>query len=113
MRRSEFLPQGLRLYAQSAASIALFFLVSCSSRAQTPPPAEPTPDAVFQGLNNKYPGLLPEIGRLFQRLENEIHFPEPRSESRILPLLPETTVMYGAIPNYGDARTPDARDPAG
>ena len=52
---------------------------------------------------NKYPGLLTEFGQLFQRLQREIKLPPGRSQSRLLPLLPESTVLYAAMPNYGDA----------
>lgn len=52
---------------------------------------------------NKYPGLSVELGRLTTRFSQEIKMPAPRSQSRLLPLLPESTTFYAAIPNYGDA----------
>jgi type IV pilus assembly protein PilA len=51
---------------------------------------------------NKYPGLLPELGKLLNKLK-AVQFPALRRETRLLPLLPESTVAYAAFPNYGDA----------
>src|SRR3954467_9070630 len=50
---------------------------------------------------NRYPGLLPELGRLLDRLQNNVTFPPERADSRLLPLLPSSTVGYLALPNYG------------
>lgn len=52
---------------------------------------------------NKYPGLLPEFGQLMIKLQKATHFPAMRGQSRLLPLLPESTVGYAAFPNYGDS----------
>lgn len=80
--------------------------------AQTPPaeqprvepsPVAPSPGTMLKEWNSKYPGLLTAVGHLLASLQNGIQYPEPRSESRLLPLLPESTVVYAAIPNYGDA----------
>lgn len=45
--------------------------------------------------------LLGEFHKLSQKLE-EIPSPAPRYESKILPLLPQDTVLYVGIPNLGD-----------
>lgn len=50
----------------------------------------------------KYPGLLAEFAHLIDRFQHELRFPPPRSESRLLPLLPHSTVFYAAFSNYGD-----------
>jgi type IV pilus assembly protein PilA len=52
---------------------------------------------------NKYPGLLPEFGQLMIKLQKAVHFPAMRGQSRLMPLLPESTVGYAAFPNYGDS----------
>lgn len=46
--------------------------------------------------------LLAEFQKLRQKFE-QIPTPAPRYESKILPLLPEDTVLYIGIPNLGDA----------
>src|SRR5512146_21055 len=51
----------------------------------------------------KYPGLMDEFARLLGRWQTEIQFPPGRSQSRLLPLLPASTVFYAAIPNYGES----------
>ena len=56
-----------------------------------------------QELDAKYPGLLTEFGHLFEKLQHEVQFPGARAESRLLPLLPESTMSYAAFPNYGGA----------
>lgn len=50
----------------------------------------------------KYPGLLEEFAHFETRLQQELQFPANRSQSRLLPLLPESTAAYAAVPNYGD-----------
>lgn len=64
-------------------------------------PQSKTPVAA-QGLS-AYPGLLPEFGQLLVKLQKNIQYPAPRGESRLLPLLPESTIFVAAVPNYGDA----------
>jgi type II secretory pathway pseudopilin PulG len=46
--------------------------------------------------------LMAELGQLFEKLQKDVHYPSARNESKILPRLPESTVFYGAYPNYGD-----------
>ena len=49
------------------------------------------------------PELMTEFEQLLEKLQSGVHYPSPRTESRLLPLLPESTVFYVAVPNYGDA----------
>src|SRR5436190_5373639 len=51
----------------------------------------------------KYPGLDIELSQLMTKLQREVQFPAARNQSRILPLLPQSTQFYVAVPNYGDA----------
>lgn len=57
----------------------------------------------FAEMQEKYPGLMQEFGQLLQTMQRDIQPPLARTQSHILPLLPEQTVFYLAIPNYGDA----------
>jgi type IV pilus assembly protein PilA len=50
---------------------------------------------------NKYPGLLDEYVRLMTRFQREIKLPPVRSHSSLLRLMPQSTIAYGAFPNYG------------
>ena len=79
----------------------MIFLLTSSGGAQAKPtdhPAVPSPQDL-----TKYPGLLPEFGQLLEKLQHEVHPPPARGQSRLLPLLPESTVFYAALPNYGEA----------
>jgi hypothetical protein len=82
-------------------TIALVFLLSTPCLAQTVSPTPPT--APFARDINKYPGLLPEFARFIDRVQHNVQFPPERFQSRLLPLLPESTLVYAAIPNYGDS----------
>jgi type IV pilus assembly protein PilA len=63
-----------------------------------------TPDAALaQELNNKYPGLVEEFGKLMQRVLTEVKYPDGRTESKLLPVLPESTMTYVAVSNYGES----------
>jgi len=82
-------------------AIALCF--ASIDRAQTTSATDNSPDKFLQELNAKYPGLLADVSHLLGRLQNDIHYPSPRTDGRLLRLLPESTEFYVAIPNYGDA----------
>lgn len=104
--RSPRIPQLRRSYfLKSVVGIAAIFLATtvCSGQSKPGPrPAESQTPATAQGLT-AYPGLLPEFGQLLGKLQKNVQYPAPRKESRLLPLLPESTIFFGALPNYGDA----------
>jgi type II secretory pathway pseudopilin PulG len=104
MGYSQILLQSRRYFIQCAAAVAASFLVGSACGAQAKPEGQaPEAEAAWiQELNNKYPGLLAEFGRLVDKFQHTLQFPPPRGESRLLPLLPEATMSYGAFPNYGD-----------
>ena len=58
--------------------------------------------AWFQELQ-KDPALQAAFNELIKNLMHDVQFPEPRRESRLLPLQQESTVFYMAFPNYGEA----------
>ena len=90
-----------RYFINCAATIAAIFLLGSSCSAQTSQTAPATEMPWAQELK-KYPGLLPELGRLVEKLQQNLQFPPERAESRLLPLLPPSTMSYAAFPNYGD-----------
>jgi type II secretory pathway pseudopilin PulG len=71
-------------------------------QAATPPTVTTVPNPFAEDLK-KYPGLLEEISRLTEKLQNQIQFPPDRNQSRILPLLPSSNDYFAAFANYGDA----------
>jgi hypothetical protein len=103
MGYGRILQQGRFHLVRWAASIGAILVVASTCGAQTTPEAQEPAAAAIQELNAKYPGLWAEFGRLLEKLQKNVQFPAVRGESRLLPLLPEATMSYGAIPNYGDA----------
>jgi hypothetical protein len=92
---------GHSYFIQCAAVAAIIFLLTSAGAAQTTPadhPEGPLPQDL-----SKYPGLLPEFSQLLEKLQHEVQTPPARGQSRLLPLLPESTVFYAALPNFGDA----------
>jgi type IV pilus assembly protein PilA len=84
-----------------AVAIAAIFLAVSPCFAQTAL-AKQQPEMPWAQELKKHPELFAEFGRLYEKLQKDIQFPAPRSESRLLPLLPASTMSYAAFPNYGD-----------
>jgi TonB family protein len=61
------------------------------------------PEVAWSQDLKEYPGLLTEFGQLLEKLQRGVQLPSARGQSRLLPLLPESTILYAAFPNYGDA----------
>ena len=87
----------LRCAPHCAAAIAVVFLLVSAGAAQAP--AEAQSPTSPQDLK-KYSEVL---GHLLQKMQTGVRYPAARSQSRLLSLLPESTVAYLAIPNYGEA----------
>ena len=89
-------PRHLGAFLQGLALVtAIFVSVSFACAQSAEPPFSPDD---FK----KYSGLLTEMGQFFQKVQSNVQFPAPRPQSRLLPLLPETTVLYAGFPNYGE-----------
>jgi hypothetical protein len=81
---------------------SVFALISFStSTSSAQSPAQP--DAPTAEELQKAPAVLTALGELLEKLQKDVQFPPARSESRLLPLLPESTVFFVALPNYGEA----------
>ena len=87
---------------QCAFLLGLIIVFGSAVAAQNTSPVPSASMPGFEGLK-KYPGLLPEFGQLVEKLENNVKFPPARNSSRLLPMLPATTTVYFAFPNYGEA----------
>ena len=98
----QILQHGRTYLVRCAAGITAILFIASSCGAQSTAQGQASAAAVIQEMNTKYPGLWAEFGRLFEKLQKNVQFPAARGESRLLPLLPEATMSYGAIPNYGD-----------
>jgi type IV pilus assembly protein PilA len=93
--------QPLRLFFWGAALTAAICLITEPGAAQATGAAQAGMPWV-QELT-KDPALRAEFGQLMEKLRHGVQFPLPRGESRLLPVLPESTIFYAAFPNYGDA----------
>jgi type IV pilus assembly protein PilA len=49
----------------------------------------------------KYSAVIAELIKFQAKLQSQLQFPASRSQSRLLPLLPESTLALAALPNYG------------
>lgn len=83
-----------------AAFFALI-LLAYASFAQASPQA-PAP-AISPEDFKKFSGIFAEFGKVLQKTHDSVPPPLPRNHSRLLPLLPQTTIMYAAFPNYGES----------
>jgi type IV pilus assembly protein PilA len=97
----QILQQKWWYFIKSVAAVAAIFLAVSPCSAQSTQ-ASQQPEMPWTQELKKHPGLLDEFGRLYQKLQQSIQFPAPRQESRILALLPLSTMSYAAFPNYGD-----------
>jgi type II secretory pathway pseudopilin PulG len=73
-----------------------------ATTAVNPTPTVDLFSAAWAEELNKYPGLLPELAHLVEKLRQNVTFPAPRTESHILPLLSDSTEIYVSSPNYGE-----------
>ncbi|MGH9522200.1 MAG: hypothetical protein ACRD3E_06685 [Terriglobales bacterium] len=84
-----------------AVAVCLTASIACVSSAQQPAPT-PSPGQMQADIA-KNPQLLIEIGNLIEKIQAGVKLPGPRTESRLMPLAPKSTIFYAASPNYGDA----------
>ena len=99
-------PREIRPIIQLVAVFAAISFAAPASRAQVriqKAPAEPQMQPPSADDLSKNPELLKEFGNLINQFQHNIQYPGPRSESRLLPLMPASTMFYAAIPNYGKA----------
>ena len=88
-------------FCSAVRYFALTLALLVSARAQNT--NLQAPSSLPTGDLDKYPGLLPEFGNLFQKIEQGVQLPQEHSQSHLLPLLPQSTIFYFAAPNFGDA----------
>ena len=99
-------PREMRPIIKFVAVFAAIFFAASVSKAQVriqKARLEPQTQPPFADGLSKNPELLKEFGNLINQFQHNIQYPGPRSESRLLPLLPASTMIYAAFPNYGQA----------
>jgi type IV pilus assembly protein PilA len=90
-----------RCFLSCVAMVATILSVAATCAAQAKP-AEKPPEIPWTKDLKTYPGLPAEIGLLTEKFQKNLQYPAPRAQSHLLPLVPESTELYIAIPNYGD-----------
>ena len=83
-------------------SLIAFLLVAATLFAQ--PARQSTQSQTASPLAEdfkKYPGLAPALDQFGRDLQS-VQFPGPRTRDEILPVLPPSTNVFAALPNYGD-----------
>jgi len=88
------LPQSFR-YGLRCAALTVFLSFIAAAQVN---PTQPSPEDA-----KKLAAVVAQFAHLSEKLRARVDLPMPRHESRLLPLLPESTLAYVAIPNYGEA----------
>lgn len=101
MRNTKVFSQEQGNWRSCGVIVALLLLIASPCSSQTTPP-DKAPETPWTQYLQKHPGLLEEAGALANKLYAGVRFPAPRSASRLLPLLPQSTTVYAAFPNYGE-----------
>lgn len=73
-----------------------------ASEASKTTGAQP-PDMTWLQEAMKDPELMKELGQLIEKMQKGVVYPSARTESQILSHLPESTLFYMSVPNYGEA----------
>jgi hypothetical protein len=112
----------IRLRSLSSALLVVLTFIPLATRAQKSPitkqagsssakqnkekttatPAAKKEETPWEKDCKRFPGLPDELTKLMVKIRDGVQFPKPRTESRLLALLPENTVGYAALPNYGN-----------
>src|SRR5215467_8768288 len=82
--------------------LGMLALASGTCLAQVKPPSDQSIESQQRELFNNRE-LLSSFGRVMQKLQTGVNLPEPRTQGRLLSVLPKNTLFFAAIPNYGDA----------
>ena len=90
-----------RHFLEFLAIIALVCFACSPSPAQTPPAGQ-SPEVKWLEDIQKNPELLAALEKLAEKLQHGIPYPSARNASRLLPTVPEATIAYIALPNYGE-----------
>jgi type IV pilus assembly protein PilA len=92
-----------QLCCGAACATLLILTPLCVSQTNSSQTKEPiTPQLALSRELAKYPGLLPELVNLLDKLK-QVQFPPERQQSNLLPLLTPSTTYYVGLPNYGEA----------
>jgi hypothetical protein len=72
-----------------------------TAKKKAPTNSKSDPDMAWLQDALKNPDLMKEVNHLTERLAKELQYPAVRTQSAVLARLPQNTVFYGAISNFG------------
>ena len=81
----------------AALVVGLVFAPSAIAQASS----EQKPAVSTEDLK-KVSGMFRQLGKLMEKMQGTVQYPPPRTQSHLLSLLPESTLLYAAFPNYGE-----------
>jgi hypothetical protein len=79
------------------AVVSLSFSIA-TAQSSSVKQGQPSPEDV-----KKFAAIAGQFSQLGEKFRTRVTLPAPRTDSHLLPLLPHSTLMYAAIPNYGGA----------
>ena len=88
----------LSLACLIVAALVCFLFQTGAAQTTAESQSQTSPDDL-----KKFSGLLTQLGGLLQKMQTRVESPALRNQSRLLSLLPESTLVYVALPNYGEA----------
>jgi type IV pilus assembly protein PilA len=86
------------LHGLLVTGLTCLLFSSGAAQTTTESPSQISPDDL-----KKLSGLFTQFGSLLQKMQAHVEPPAPRNQSRLLALLPASTLVYMAVPNYGEA----------
>jgi len=92
-----------RFFPSYLAFVAIVLLLASAGFAQNSSQASAPVPQFSPDDWKKFSGVFSEFGRIIQKAQESVQCPPPRTQSRLLPLLPKATIAYAAFPNYGEA----------
>src|SRR5215472_1613336 len=90
------------LFASNLAVIAIILSLASAGVAQNSSQSSGTVPQISPDEWKMFSGVFTEFGRIIQKTQESVH-PPLRTQSRLLPRLPQATIAYAAFPNYGEA----------
>ena len=88
--------------SMAVSAMLLFAATVCPAQTKPVPKQSVAPAANPDGSAAEAMHLLAAFGKLNQKFQNQVKLPAPRTESRLLSLLPPSTIGFAAFANYGD-----------
>lgn len=96
-------PKVSRFSMQTLIMAALLAVAAAANGQGTGPGSGTEVAPVSPAVIKNYAPAFNAFGQLLQHLKENVQFPPERSQSHLLPILPESTVVYFALSNYGEA----------